>query len=190
MRPTPVIDKYIAPLFRTTGEKPMLFTLELELLGAPLPIKRMLKIPSNMNLGYVQEVLMLAMGWEGYHLKEIWHGNYTYFVRLAGGQDPEPAEGFPQRDSFKYALGDLLKEEWDSFIFVYDLGDTWKHRVTLIEIVPCKEEDAKEDDEHDSIRQWMGKDFDPHFFDLRSARRRVDDFQRTIGEARRGFYRK
>ena len=66
---------------------------------------------------------MLAMGWEGYHLKEIRHGNYTYFVRLAGGQDPEPVEGFPQRDSFKYTLGDLLKEEWDSFIFVYDLGD-------------------------------------------------------------------
>ena len=25
MRPTPAIDKYIAPLFRTTGEKPLLF---------------------------------------------------------------------------------------------------------------------------------------------------------------------
>ena len=142
MRPTPAIDKYIAPLFRITGEKPMLFTLELELLGAPLPIKRTLKILSNMNLGYVQEVLMLAMGWEGYHLKEIRHGNYTYFVRLAGGKDPEPIEGFPQRDSFKYTLGDLLKEEWDSFIFVYDLGDAWKHRVTLTDIAPCKEEDA------------------------------------------------
>lgn len=225
MRPTPAIDKYIAPLFRTTGEKPLLYTLEVRLPGAPLPIKRTLKIPSNMNLGYVQEVLTLAMGWEGYHLKEIRHGNFTYFVRLAGGQDPEPIEGFPQRDSFKYTLGDLLKEEWDSFIFVYDLGDSWKHRVTLTDIAPCKEEDAKEDavatylvsgenacppedvggvegyadalqsfndpedDEHESIRQWMGEDFDPHFFDIRGARRRVDDFQRTIGEARWGFYR-
>lgn len=111
MYPTPAIDKYIAPLFRTTGEKPMLFTLDLELLVAPLPIKRTLKILSNTNLGYVQEVFMLAMGWEGYHLKEIRHGNYTYFVHLAGGQDSEPIEGFPQLDSFKYTLGDLLKEE-------------------------------------------------------------------------------
>ena len=45
-----------------------------------------------------------------------------------------------------------------------------------------------EDDEYESIRQWMGEDFDPYFFDLRGARRRVDDFQRTIGEARWGFY--
>lgn len=145
MRPTPAIDKYIAPLFRTTGEKPLLFTLELELLGAPLPIKRTLKMPSTMNLGYVQEVLMLAMGWAGYHFKEIRRSNYTYFVRYAGGQVPEPIEGIPQRDSFKYTLGDLLKEEWDSFIFVYDLGDDWKHRVTLTEIAPCNENDAKED---------------------------------------------
>ena len=90
MRPTPTIDKYIAPLFRTTGEKPLLFTLEMELLGAPLPIKRTLKIPSNMNLGYVQEVLMLAMGWEGYHLKEIRHGNYTYFVDLPAARIRNP----------------------------------------------------------------------------------------------------
>ena len=146
MRPTPAIDKYIAPLFRTTGEKPMLYTLEMELPGAPLPIKRTLKIPSNMNLGYVQEVLMLAMGWEGYHLKKIRHGNYTYFVRLADGVD---------------GYADALQSFNDP-----------------------------EDDEYESTRRWMGEDFDPYFFDLRGARRRVDDFQRTIGEARWGFYRR
>ena len=224
MRPTPTIDKYIAPLFCTTEEKPGIFALEMELMGSPVPVRRSLRIPENMNLGYVQEVLMLAMGWEGHHLKEIRCGGITYFTRQAGGEDPEEMEGFPQRDSFQYTLGDLLKEEWDSFIFVYDLGDAWKHRVTLIDIAPCKEDDAKEDvvaaylvsgenacppedvggvdgyanamqsfndpedDEYESIRQWMGEDFDPHFFDLRGARRRVDDFQRTIGEARWGFY--
>ena len=46
-----------------------------------------------------------------------------------------------------------------------------------------------EDDEYDSMRHRMGEDFDPHFFDLRGIRRRVDDFQRTIGEARWGLYR-
>ncbi len=225
MRPTPSIDKYIAPLFCTTEEKPGVFALEMELIGSPVPVKRTLRIPENMNLGYVQEVLMLAMGWEGHHLKEIRCGGITYFTRQAGGEDPEKMEGFPQLDSFQYTLGDLLKLPGDTFTFVYDLGDTWKHRVTLIEIVPCKEEDAKEDavaaylvsgenacppedvgsvdgyadamqsfndpedDEYESIRQWMGEDFDPHFFDLRGARRRVDDFQRTIGEARWGFYR-
>ena len=137
MRPTPTIDKYIAQLFRTTGEKPLLFTLELELLGAPLPINRTLKIPSNMNLGYVQEVLMLSMGWEGYHLKEIRAGGITYFTRYAGGEAPEPIEGFQQEDAFKHGLGDLLKLQGDTFTFVYDMGDDWIHRVTLTEVLPC-----------------------------------------------------
>ena len=136
MRPTPAIDKYIAPLFRTTGEKPLLFTLELELLSTPLPIKRTLKIPSNMNLGYVQEILMLAMGWEGYHLKEIRASGITYFTRYAAGEAPEPIEGFPQDDAFKHVLGDLLKLQGDTFTFVYDMGDDWIHRVTLTEILP------------------------------------------------------
>ena len=73
------------------------------------PIKRSLHIPANMNLGYVQEVLMLAMGWEGFHLKEIRFGGITYFTRMAGGEAPEETEGFPQCDSFQYTLGDLLK---------------------------------------------------------------------------------
>ena len=52
---------------------------------------------------------MLAMGWEGFHLKEIRFGGITYFTRMAGGEAPEETEGFPQCDSFQYTLGDLLK---------------------------------------------------------------------------------
>ena len=32
-----------------------------------------------------------------------------------------------------------------SGIKIYDLGDDWKHRVTLTEMAPCNEEDAKDD---------------------------------------------
>lgn len=132
MRPTPAIDKYIAPLFCTTEEKPGIFALEMELMGSPVPVKRSLRIPENMNLGYVQEVLMLAMGWEGHHLKEIRCGDITYFTRQAGGEDPKEMEGFPQRDSFQYTLGDLLKLPGDTFTFVYDLGDSWRGPVGLL----------------------------------------------------------
>ena len=64
MRPTPLTDKLIAPLFCVAKKTPGVFTIEMELIDAPVPIKRILKIPENMNLGYVQEILMLAMGWE------------------------------------------------------------------------------------------------------------------------------
>lgn len=50
MHPTPNIDKYIAPLFCITTEKSGIFALEMELVGSPVPVKRSLRIPSNMNL--------------------------------------------------------------------------------------------------------------------------------------------
>jgi hypothetical protein len=144
MRPSPATDKLIAPLFSTTKGKPGIFVLEMELMGSPVPVRRSLQIPENMNLGYVQEVLMLAMGWEGNHLKEIRCGGITYFTRQAGGEDPEPMEDFPQRDSFKYTLGNLLKLPGDTFTFIYDLGDNWKHIVKLTDIrpTPYKETDG------------------------------------------------
>lgn len=146
--------------------------------------------------------------------------------RQAGGEDPEKMEGFPQRDSFQYTLGDLLKLPGDTFTFVYDLGDSWKHIVTLVDIRPnmyedtdcdyagahlisgqgaCPPEDVggvdgyadmlkalenpdEDDDEREVYLNWMGREFNPEFFDLHELQNRVDDFQRIIGEARWGFY--
>lgn len=167
---------------------------------------------------------MLAMGWEGFHLKEIRFGGITYFTRMPGGEAPEETEGFPQRDSFQYTLGDLLKLPGDTFTFIYDLGDDWKHIVKLTDILPnrdshtdgdyvgahlisgqgaCPPEDVggvdgyadmlkslsdPKNEERESYLKWLGRDFDPEFFDLHELQNRVDDFQRVIGEARWGFY--
>ena len=224
MRPTPLTDKLIAPLFCVAKKTPGVFTIEMELIDAPVPIKRILKIPENMNLGYVQEILMLAMGWEGNHLKEIRYGGITYFTRMAGGEAPEPMEEFPQLDSFKYTLGDLLKLPGDTFTFIYDFGDRWAHIVTLKDIEPCMYEKTDgdyngahlisghgacppedvggvdgyadmlkyladpEDEERESYLKWLGREYNPEFFDLHELQYRVDDFQRVIGEARWGFY--
>ena len=114
----------------------------------------------------------------------------------------------------------------DTFTFIYDLGDSWKHIVTLVDIRPnmyedtdgdyagahliagqgaCPPEDVggvygyadmlkalensdEDDDERDEYLNWMGREFDPEFFDLHELQNRVDDFQRVIGEARWGFY--
>lgn len=168
------------------------------------------------------------MGWEGNHLKEIRFGGITYFTRMAVGENPDEMEGFPQRDSFQYTLGDLLKLPGDTFTFVYDLGDSWKHIVTLVNIRPNIYEDTdgdyasahqiagqgayppedvggvdgyvamlkalenpdEDDDDREEYLNWMGREFNPEFFDLHELQNRVDNFQRVIGEARWGFFHK
>ena len=133
---------------------------------------------------------------------------------------------FPAGEASKNmdTLGDLLKLPGDTFTFVYDLGDSWKHIVTLVDIRPnmyedtdgdyagahlisgegaCPPEDVggvdgyadmlkslsdPKDEERESYLKWLGRDFNPEFFDLHELQNRVDDFQRVIGEARWGFY--
>ena len=106
---------------------------------------------------------------------------------MTGGEDPEETEGFPQRDSFQYTLGNLLKLPGDTFMFIYDLGDDWKHIVKLTDILPNSLA-GPEDEERESYLKWLGRNFNPDFFDLHEIQYRVDDCQRVIGEARWEFY--
>ena len=41
---------------------------------------------------------------------------------------------------------------------------------------------------YEQFRSQLGEGFDPARFDLRSARRRLYDYERTIGEVLHGFY--
>lgn len=59
---------------------------------------------------------------------------------MAGGEGLEEMEGFPQRDSFQYMLGDLLKLPGDTFTSIYNLVDDWKHIVKLTDILPNRDD--------------------------------------------------
>ena len=45
-----------------------------------------------------------------------------------------------------------------------------------------------EEYEYERFRSLLGKNFDPSFFDIRFARRRLYDYERTIGKVLHGFY--
>lgn len=45
-----------------------------------------------------------------------------------------------------------------------------------------------EDCNHGHFRSLLGEGFDPAYFDYRPIRRRLYDYERTIGEVLRGFY--
>jgi hypothetical protein len=45
-----------------------------------------------------------------------------------------------------------------------------------------------EEYEYERFRSLLGSHFDPEVFDVRSARRRIYDYERTIGEVLHGFY--
>ena len=45
-----------------------------------------------------------------------------------------------------------------------------------------------DDYEYERFISLLGKGFDPAYFDVRSARRRIYDYERTVGEVLHGFY--
>ena len=49
-------------------------------------------------------------------------------------------------------------------------------------------DEPPDDYEYERFVSLLGKGFDPSYFDIRSARRRIYDYERTIGEVLNSFY--
>ena len=58
----------------------------------------------------------------------------------------------------------------------------------ILRIIKDPEDSVMPGSDRASLQSLLGKNFDPSFFDIRSARRRLYDYERTIGEVLHGFY--
>lgn len=93
------------------------------------PVWRRLLVPSTIKLPALHETLQIAMGWSDTHLHQFVKGNRCFGI-------PEP--GFPAdvQDERKVRLDALLSVEGDVIDYEYDLGDGWRHAITLEKILP------------------------------------------------------
>lgn len=99
--------------------------IKISLVDSPLPIWRRLLIDPAMPLDLVHEVFQISMGWWDYHLYEFRQGDRKY-------GDLEDADGDEKvEDSAEFPLAHLLKKPGDTFLYAYDFGDSWMHRVVL-----------------------------------------------------------
>jgi hypothetical protein len=101
------------------------YQIKISLLDSPLPIWRRLLIDPEMPLDIVHEVFQIAMGWWDYHLYEFQQENSKY-------GDLADADGdMSVQDASAFLLNGLLKKPGDNFIYAYDFGDDWTHKVVL-----------------------------------------------------------
>ena len=174
---------------RLTTEATTAHRLKIELVDVKPRVWRRIEIASGAKLPFVSHVLLAAMGWTDSHL----HAFEARGVRY-GTRDPD----FPDntRSERSVRLADIAPNVKDRFLFDYDFGDGWKHRVTVEAVgettdadVPrciagaraCPPEDCggpggyvelleiladPEREEHQRMRSWVGPDFDPREFDL------------------------
>lgn len=158
-------------------------------------IWRSVLVSTAISLAGLHSVIQAAMGWENAHLHMFKINGKRYGL-------PEDDDGPELLDAAEYRLDDLVVEG-DRFLYIYDLGDDWRHEITVVsfrpmakgEIVPaalageraCPPEDcggpfaypemleALADSNHEDHEHFRewAEDFDAEAFDLDLANKRL-----------------
>ena len=90
-------------------------------------IWRRVDVPTGITLTTLHEVIQAVMRWEYAHLYEFRAGERVY-------GDPFPGMESPSRRVYKASgirLNQLIDRGVTSFLYVYDFGDDWRHRITI-----------------------------------------------------------
>lgn len=102
--------------------------LRIKMNRTELKIWREIKVPSNLTLTALGEVLQDAMGWMHEHLYQFRKGG-IYFVDREQMEDSLGFGCFSYHDMDKCTVSDLLTEKGKRVVFEYDFGDNWEHDV-------------------------------------------------------------
>lgn len=107
------------------------YQLKVTLLDTKPPIWRRVLVDGASTLDHVHEVIQAAFGWWNYHLHEFEVGRTRY-----GIPDPDEDWGEPAVDERRTRL-DALADVGDSFLYTYDFGDGWAHRIDVETVTPA-----------------------------------------------------
>lgn len=99
------------------------------------PVWRQVVVPETFSFHQFHEVIQGAFGWIDYHLYQFsprgW-GDYPC-ISIPSKEDLEPVT-----DSRKIKLKTVFKKENQTYIYIYDFGDDWQHKITLEKITDEK----------------------------------------------------
>jgi hypothetical protein len=117
---------------RPTNEQ--VYELDIRLIGIEPPIWRRFTVSDQIRLSALHHMVQVVMGWEHSHLHQYIVGETHY-----GEPDPEFDEYVKMQDDRRFKLRDIAREKEASFVYEYDFGDGWQHRVTVVDIWPRTE---------------------------------------------------
>ena len=97
-------------------------------------IWRRLIVPLDTTLADMHPIIQAAMGWKDAHLHEFEVGGLTYgdTWSLSAERTDDEARVY---DAQEVRMRDFSREPGLTFTYVYDLGDNWRHTVTLETLV-------------------------------------------------------
>jgi Plasmid pRiA4b ORF-3-like protein len=104
------------------------------------PIWRRLEISSAIPFSMLHNAIQAVMGWDNCHLWAFYVGK----TEISPREEMDYAQrGSPRgRPADSTALDEMLAGEGATFQFVYDMGDSWEHEIT-VEAVLTPETDVQ-----------------------------------------------
>jgi len=103
------------------------YLLKIALLHTKIPVWRKFYVPSDITLGKLHSAIQIIMGWTDTHMHEFKSGKLLFSSDDVCAEDDF---GMTQPEK-KQKLGSLLTKETQSFLYNYDMGDYWQHKITL-----------------------------------------------------------
>lgn len=113
-----------------TLKSPARFVFRVELLGTKPRVWRRLSLPADCAFFHLHGAIQDAFGWEDCHLHrfEVWEEGRLE-VKIGPGEEEE------EYDEVETRIMDLFREDVGEFLYRYDFGDDWEHRVVVEDFV-------------------------------------------------------
>jgi hypothetical protein len=104
---------------------PIIYRLKVLLTDSSPQIWRRLEVAGSTRLDLFSDIIQAAFDWEGFHL-HAFEVDGTDYTTPFEQDDWNPN---PPKDEGLYTLSRIAKDA--PFLYIYDFGDNWTHRVTV-----------------------------------------------------------
>lgn len=119
------------------------FELKIVLLGIKPEIWRLIRVPKSFNFAELHLAFQATMGWQNCHCYNITIKGTTISDGTQLGVDSMWVNmGLQKKADVKATnakIADYFVKEGDHGKYVYDFGDDWKHKVTLMKIMKAED---------------------------------------------------
>jgi hypothetical protein len=109
-----------------------IYEINISLIGIRPTIWRRFLVPANVHLHRFHIMLQAIMGWTNSHL-------YSFQINGIEYGEPDSDNEFDELDfvdTHRTRLNQIVFQKKASFIYIYDFGDGWQHRLTVENILP------------------------------------------------------
>ena len=120
----------------------MAFLFKIQIMGIMKPpVWRKLLVPDSFTFSRFHKVIQAAFGWYDDHVYEFSPSGWGSTPSIGSQFEKYFGDG-AEEDSELMKLNEIFRKEKQTFMYVYDFGDDWQHKITLEKITPEKPEIA------------------------------------------------